>query len=90
MGHGLAAGIAKGFGAERAAEIAWDRAAAAEASCAPLVARALSAVLARVGILVPARAVVVHLGIVRVGLLVRRNVGSVIAGVAIDRMAVRV
>jgi hypothetical protein len=33
-GHGLAGGTAKGFGAELAAEIAWDCAAAAETSCA--------------------------------------------------------
>lgn len=50
----------------------------------------MCAVLTRVGILIPARAVVVDLRIVRVGLLVRRNIGPVVPRIAIHLMTIRI
>ena len=55
-----------------------------------LVARAPGAVAAGIGVEIPTRPVVIHLGIVRVGLAVRLNVSPLVGHVRASCVAVRV
>jgi hypothetical protein len=59
-------------------------------ACFISIARRSRADLACVRVHIRARPVIVHLGVIRIGLLVRRNVGPVVARIAIDLMAARI